>query len=75
MRAEPPGPRTRGWLLREMVGMQYPGTSGPRIPAALAGGHVGEYLTISEVCEKLRLAEGTVPEMAELAPVQNRSPR
>ena len=46
-----------------MAGMQYPIPTERQIPAIFAGGPLGEYLTISEVCEKLRLAERTVYEM------------
>ena len=46
-----------------MAGMQYPIQRERQIPAIFAGGPLGEYLTIGEVCEKLRLAERTVYEM------------
>ena len=43
--------------------MNYPFLCERQISAIFAGVSLGEYLTIGEVCEKLRLAERTVYEM------------
>jgi len=46
-----------------MVGMQFSLLCERQISAIFAGVLLGEYLTIGEVCEKLRLADRTVYEM------------